>query len=118
MVTTRRRPTAEIGVKHARAGFPSRWIVQAPHKPIPHPYFVPVNPKVSRRIHSSGVFGSTSAESSRPLMVMVTFDTSFRPPGVKIGSPEQLSVAKEFVSALSRYSLVPNRNPLQRCRGG
>ena len=40
--------------------------MQAPQAAMPHPNFVPVNPSVSRRTHSSGVCGSTSTERVRP----------------------------------------------------
>src|SRR2546426_574364 len=54
-------PTARpTGSEHDRTASPLTSTVQAPHWPIPQPYFVPVNPIESRRTHSSGVSGSTS----------------------------------------------------------
>src|SRR5579864_780942 len=35
-------PTDETGVWHERTASPSRCTVHAPHRPMPHPYFVPV----------------------------------------------------------------------------
>ena len=33
---------------------PFKWTVQAPHSPIPHPYFVPFKAASSRKYHSKG----------------------------------------------------------------
>src|SRR5690349_16202862 len=52
---------------HARAASPSTWTVQAPHKAIPQPNFVPVSPNSSRRYQSSGIDGSPSNDCSWPL---------------------------------------------------
>jgi hypothetical protein len=54
-------PTALTGTEQERVATPSRCTVQAPHWAMPQPYFVPVNPIVSRNTHNSGVRGSTSA---------------------------------------------------------
>ena len=35
--------TADTAVAHARMGLPSMCTVHAPHRPIPHEYFVPVS---------------------------------------------------------------------------
>jgi hypothetical protein len=43
-----------------RVASPSMCTVQAPHKAMPHPNFVPVIPSVSRKTHSSGMLGLTS----------------------------------------------------------
>src|SRR5260221_5873612 len=67
MVVTAWAPTAEIGVTQLRTGLPSRWTVQAPHWATPQPYFGPVMPRVSLRVQSSGVSGSTSASNTLPL---------------------------------------------------
>ena len=37
-----------------RTGLPSRWIVQAPHKAVPQPNFVPVMASTSRNTHNRG----------------------------------------------------------------
>src|ERR1041384_5549991 len=42
------------------AGLCGACTVHAPQSPAPHPYFVPVNPIVSRKTQSNGVSGSTS----------------------------------------------------------
>src|SRR5438445_5106608 len=41
------------------------WIVQAPHRPAPQPYLVPVNPTWSRIAQSRGVRGSASIATAR-----------------------------------------------------
>src|SRR5262245_50758895 len=71
IVVTDFRPTAETCVWQARAGVPSRWMVHAPHSPIPHPYFVPTRPKASRSTHNIGVSDATSTEWVRPLTFRV-----------------------------------------------
>jgi len=48
------------------------WMVQAPHRPAPQPYFVPVNPTWSRMAHNSGVLGSASTETWRLFKVNET----------------------------------------------
>src|SRR3546814_15573115 len=48
-------PTLSTGSRHERTGSPSRWTVQAPHSPRPHPYFVPVSPTTPRTTHHSGI---------------------------------------------------------------
>jgi len=52
MVTTVLPATAPTSVWHARCATPSMWIVQAPQRPAPQPYLVPVNPTWSRMAHS------------------------------------------------------------------
>src|SRR5262249_59985885 len=64
-------PRAETGSAHERSGLPLRNTVHAPHWAIPHPYFVPVRPSVSRNTHKSGVPPSTSTLCWVPLTLMV-----------------------------------------------
>ena len=59
---------AETGVMQERVGLPSKWTVQAPQSPAPHPNLVPDNASVSRRTHSSGVSGDTVTFRSWPFM--------------------------------------------------
>ena len=59
MVVKLRPAAAEHGIWHDRTAWPFSNTVQAPQTPTPQPNFVPVNPSVSRRIHSSGVSSST-----------------------------------------------------------
>src|SRR5262245_55654846 len=40
-----------------RTALPSRWTVQAPHRPEPHPYLVPVSLRCSRTTQSRAVSG-------------------------------------------------------------
>ena len=53
--------TAETGVIHALIGWPSRWTVQAPQSPEPHPNFVPVSFGCSRSAHNNAVSGWESS---------------------------------------------------------
>src|SRR5580692_4540098 len=55
----------DTGVLQERTGRPSRCTVQAPHCATPHPYFVPVRPRCSRKTQSRGVEGSTSTFTLR-----------------------------------------------------
>src|SRR3984893_171955 len=59
-----------ILVTQDRIAFPSWCTVQAPHSAMPQPNLVPVNPKISRRYHSSGRLGSPSKECSTPLTLI------------------------------------------------
>src|SRR6202521_4189144 len=60
MVVMRAPAASDTGSAHECAGWPLRCTVQAPHRPIPQPYFVPVSPTCSRITYSRGVSGSTS----------------------------------------------------------
>src|SRR5207245_8678123 len=55
------------GCTHERTALPFTCTVHDPHSAIPHPYFVPVRPIVSRITHSRGVSGSTSTGYIFPL---------------------------------------------------
>src|SRR2546425_6002436 len=57
-----RVPTAETGSTHERTASPPKCTVQAPHCAMPHPNFVPVIPRLSRRTHRSGVFAAARSE--------------------------------------------------------
>jgi hypothetical protein len=61
--------TALTVTEQERTGCPSIWTVHAPHSPAPHPNFVPVKPRLSRKTHSSGVSASTETVLFWPLMV-------------------------------------------------
>src|ERR1700719_984396 len=67
--------TVDMGVTHERAASPSICTVQAPHKAMPQPNFVPVMFSVSRKTHSSGISGLTSTVCGLPfstkLMAMI-----------------------------------------------
>src|SRR5215475_4643932 len=41
--------------------------MQAPHRPVPQPYLVPVSLSPSRSTHSNGVCGGASVEAGLPL---------------------------------------------------
>jgi len=62
MVVTFRPTASETGTEHDRTDVPSKWTVQEPHWPTPHPNFVPVSRNRSRMTHRSGVSGATSTE--------------------------------------------------------
>ena len=72
MVTTFLPATEPTSIWHARCAVPSTCTVQAPQRPAPQPYFVPVNPTWSRMAHSSGVLGSASTETCRLFKVNET----------------------------------------------
>src|SRR5579872_2790803 len=61
--------TLEIGVMQERVASPLMWTVQAPHKAIPHPNFVPVMFRVSRNTQSNGMSGLTSTVCAFPFSV-------------------------------------------------
>src|SRR5450631_1939744 len=67
--------TAETGVMHERCGCPSITTVQAPHRPMPQPNFVPVRPSVSRRTQSNGMAGTASTVCDLPFNVNLTAAT-------------------------------------------
>src|SRR3954470_1517239 len=64
-------PMLSTGVTQERVATPSRCTVQAPHRAIPQPNFVPVIPSTSRNTHSKGVSPSTSTLCVVPLTLMV-----------------------------------------------
>src|SRR4029077_2718497 len=72
MVVTDLPSTMDIGVAQARVDCPSMCTVQAPHDAMPHPNFVPVSLRCSRRTQSSGVLGSTPSSLCTPLTVKAT----------------------------------------------
>jgi hypothetical protein len=58
-------------------------MVQAPQRPAPQPYLVPVNPTWSRIAHNSGVPGSASSETCRLFKVN---ETMLPPCGLTLSS--------------------------------
>src|SRR5262245_45643011 len=69
-IVVRSFPAAWLtGCEHERTALPFTCTVHDQHSPIPHPYFVPVSPIVSRITHSRGVSGSTSTEYIFPLIL-------------------------------------------------
>src|SRR5262245_43903364 len=72
MVVTFLPPTAEICVWQDLTALPSIWTVQAPQRPEPHPYLVPVSLRCSRTTQSSAVSGSASTFTVLPLIVNAT----------------------------------------------
>jgi len=69
MVVIFRPPTAETGSTHDRTASPSRWTVQAPHCAIPHPNFVPVRPRTSRKTQRRGISPGASTSVGFPFTV-------------------------------------------------
>jgi hypothetical protein len=55
-----------------RVSVPPRCTEQAPHCPIPQPYFVPLRSSTSRSTHRSGVSGATSTVVGFPLTLKLT----------------------------------------------
>ena len=72
MVSTFLPSTALAGIWQDFWASPSRWMVHAPHCPMPQPNLVPGRCRLSRRIQSRGVSGGTSTETDFPLTVKVT----------------------------------------------
>src|SRR5215472_8178307 len=66
MVVTCFPSTRDSGATQDRMALPSRCTVQAPHKAIPQPNFVPVSPNESRNTHNNGVEGSPSTWTGFP----------------------------------------------------
>ena len=62
-------PTEDTGMRQERTAVPLRWIVQAPHCPMPHPNFVPTSCRLSRKNQSSGVSAATSTLRILPLIL-------------------------------------------------
>src|SRR5262249_37177505 len=79
MVVTFLPPMAEICVWQDRTALPSIWTVQAPQRPEPHPYLVPVSLRCSRTTQSSAVSGSASTFTVLPLIVNATAVIGFLP---------------------------------------
>src|SRR5215813_6000663 len=61
MVVTLLPATSLTGVEQDRVAAPFTCTVQAPHRPLPQPNFVPVRFRSSRSTQSNGVCGSTSS---------------------------------------------------------
>jgi len=71
MVVIRFPAAANTGVMQDRVGCPSMWIVHAPHSPMPQPNFVPVIPRTSRSVQSSGISSGTSSLRGFPFTLSV-----------------------------------------------
>src|SRR5512138_1258604 len=66
MVVTVRSSQSTANIRHAHFERPSTMIVQAPHSPSPHAYFVPVRLKTSRSIASALIAIGTLARVRTP----------------------------------------------------
>src|ERR1700735_5322201 len=60
---------ADTGVWQLRTALPLRSTGQAPHWPIPQPYFVPFSFRTSRITHNRGMSAGTSTVVDRPFTV-------------------------------------------------
>src|SRR5262245_49353523 len=69
MVVTFLSCTWETAIWQERTALPSTCTVQAPHRPEPHPNFVPVSFRCSRNTHNSGVSGSAVTLTALSLTV-------------------------------------------------
>src|SRR5262245_51997646 len=65
-------PTVDIWVWQDLTALPSIWTVQAPHRPEPQPYLVPMSLRCSRTTQSRAVSGSASTLTALPLIVNAT----------------------------------------------
>ena len=79
MVVTFLPPMVDICVWQDLTALPSIWTVQAPHRPEPQPYLVPVSFRCSRTTQSSAVSGSASTFTALPLIVNATAVMGFLP---------------------------------------
>jgi hypothetical protein len=61
---------SDTGKMHERTAAPSRYTVQAPHSPMPHPDSMPVKPRTSRSTDNRDKSGSTSTVRATPLTVI------------------------------------------------
>src|SRR6202161_3724378 len=87
MVVTFLLAPSDNWVWHDRTATPSRWTVQAPHKPAPQPNLVPVMLRFSLMIQSNGVPFGASTATCRPLIVKsVMFPPFGRPLRLVAGS--------------------------------
>src|SRR5678815_4980824 len=93
-------PTALIGVWQERTAWPPRCTVQAPHKAMPQPNYVPVSPTTSRSPHTKGISGPTSTSTDLPLMLSL----------VMAANISRTDAGRRLKSAL-RYHCAPNRVP-------
>lgn len=71
MLVTAASPTLATGMTQERNGMPFTCTVQAPHKALPQPNFVPVKPSKSRKTHSREMSPSTSTSCSTPLTLIL-----------------------------------------------
>src|SRR5262245_10939568 len=69
MVVTGLPATSDIWVWHENARLPSMCTMQAPHRPVPQPNFVPVSLRSSRITHNNGVIGGALLEAALPFTV-------------------------------------------------
>src|SRR5262249_36257891 len=69
MVVTDLPAISEICVWQENARLPSICTIQAPQRPVPHPYLVPVSFKPSRITQSNGVSVGASVVAALPLTV-------------------------------------------------
>jgi hypothetical protein len=93
IVVTFLPPMAEICVWQDRTALPSIWTVQAPQRPEPHPYLVPVSLRCSRTTQSSAVSGCASTFTALPLIVNATAVIGFLP-GTVIFAAEPAKVGQ------------------------
>src|ERR1700712_1250713 len=100
MVVTVLPATDDSEVWHERTAWPSRCTVQAPQRPAPHPYLVPVIFRCSRTTQSSGVSGCASTLTALPLMVNPTAV-------MRLSSSKAFSGEVEFRLAVENASLDP-----------
>jgi hypothetical protein len=82
MVVTSLPATSPIGSWQARTEFPPTRTLHDPHWPSPHPYFVPVRPRSSRRTERSVRPDSTGIDRSTPFTFRRMSTMTMRPSNV------------------------------------
>src|SRR6266550_260170 len=98
MVVTSCPAARETEATHDRTACPSIWRVHAPHCAIPHPYFVPVSPRLSRTTHNRGVEGSTSRSTGLPLILKEIM--SWFPLKVRCYNAERFDLTSRMIANL------------------
>ena len=119
MVVTRFPCTVDSGVIQERVARPFTWTVHAAHSPRPHPNFVPVRLRLSRRTQRSGVCGSASTLCGLPFTFRAIGDTctsrSSFPTDVSHQDLSHISLCKSETNCLLWRILVVSRIRTPTC---
>src|SRR5262249_1802262 len=107
MVTTFLPATEPMSVWQERSATPSICTVQAPHRPAPQPYLVPVRPTWSRMAQSSGVLGSASTATCRLFKVN---ETMFPPLASAFSCPDVRSRREQLVDQTLGLTVLQSSN--------
>src|ERR1700730_16496692 len=94
-------PAAALtGVMHDRIASPFLCTVQAPHRAMPQPNFVPVSPRMSRTYHNRGILGSPSKGRSIPFTLRLIIGPPF-------SSPPAFYLPREKTQPTSKLDVKP-----------